>query len=151
MESPPKTIISAETIKGIFPLLTVFLSVVEGLFGYWLYRAENVSERIIVGIIMAVIFIVFLMVAKQIDISRSNGRRPSTIDEEFKGDAPKIVNEIISLRDKEIEKLKKSEDELHELKPKYDRLKHAVDDIMMPSLDPVAKSKVLEYLLQSGY
>jgi hypothetical protein len=41
--------------------LTVFLSVMECILGYWIYRSGDSSERIVAGILMTVIFMTFLV------------------------------------------------------------------------------------------
>lgn len=52
--------IDPSKIKNPYQLLAVFLIVIETLLGYWMYQASFPYERIIVGILITIIFIVFL-------------------------------------------------------------------------------------------
>lgn len=66
MASLPKTKVDLGNITGKYPLLALFLLVTEGLLGLWIFLAENTAERIAAGILMTLIFGVFLLVVIQI-------------------------------------------------------------------------------------
>jgi|CXWL01.1.fsa_nt_gi hypothetical protein len=61
------------TIKGPYPLLTIFLIAIEGILTLWLTLSNTSEERISVGIFMVVIFLAFLVVVvfiKRYDVSK---------------------------------------------------------------------------------
>jgi predicted membrane protein len=146
-----KTIVNPENIKGIFPLLSVFLIVVEGLLGYWLFRAESMNERVIVGLLMTVIFIFFLFVALKVKQTEDN--KSNSSDEVLRISAER-TDEIALVKDKLIKDLMKEsegfKDELAKLKPEYDKLKlqyaklNRIHDIIMPELDDKIKVKLID-------
>ncbi|HEY2921861.1 MAG TPA: hypothetical protein VGK77_22975, partial [Candidatus Binatia bacterium] len=49
-------------ITGPYPLLGAFLLIVESLLGFWIYRAESSTERIIAGLLMVALLAGFLIV-----------------------------------------------------------------------------------------
>lgn len=57
-----RTTIDPTKITGPYSLLALFLIIVEGLLGAWLYLAQNSLERIIAGILIASILFGFLYV-----------------------------------------------------------------------------------------
>lgn len=60
MNPPSRSPIDPAKILGPYPLLAAFLLVIETLLGFWLFRAESSSERIVAGLLMVVIFGGFL-------------------------------------------------------------------------------------------
>lgn len=58
--------INPSKIKTPYQLLVVFLGVVEVLLGYWISQASSSNERIVAGILMTVIFIIFLVKVVQL-------------------------------------------------------------------------------------
>jgi hypothetical protein len=66
MDTVPKTKIDLSKITGPYPLLGLFLLVVEGLLGFWLFRANSMIERIVVGSFITLIFGGFLFVLVRI-------------------------------------------------------------------------------------
>lgn len=62
MNNIPKTNIDLSKITGKFPLLGLFLLVVEALLGFWLFLADSTVERMTAGFFMTVIFGSFLAV-----------------------------------------------------------------------------------------
>ena len=65
--------IDISKITSIFPLLALFLLVVEGLLGFWISKAEGSSERIATGLIMVFTLVPFLITAVIISQKRSGG------------------------------------------------------------------------------
>lgn len=63
-------------IKGPYQLLTVFLIAVESILGYWMIRIpdDRSSERIVPGILVTIIFIIFLIITLKIRQTDSNGK-----------------------------------------------------------------------------
>ncbi len=125
--SSPLQSIRPDKIKEIFPLLTVFLIVFESLLTYWLHMSGSMNERVIIGVIMTIIFIAFLIVAlqvKQIDVRH--------LENNFKIET-KSASEVISVKDKGIEKLKtdleKTKNELRQKKAELARLKRLEDHV----------------------
>ncbi len=49
-----------KNVTTIFGLLTVFLLALEGILGFWLFVADDSTERIVAGILMTVVLLVFL-------------------------------------------------------------------------------------------
>lgn len=66
MNTMPRTKIDFSKITGPYPLLGVFLIVVEGLLGFWLFRAESAIERIVVGFLMTLLLGGFLLVVSRV-------------------------------------------------------------------------------------
>ncbi len=60
-----------KAVTGQYQLLAVFLTVFEGLLGYWLHRAESGNERGIVGLVMVLILLAFLYVVVKIAPAKS--------------------------------------------------------------------------------
>jgi hypothetical protein len=58
--TPPKSNLDLSKITGPYPLLGAFLVVVEGLLGFWLFKAANPIERSFAGLIMAGVLLGFL-------------------------------------------------------------------------------------------
>jgi hypothetical protein len=52
---PSRTQIKLSDIKGPYPLLAVFLLIVESLLGFWLFRADGPVERVIAGFFMVLL------------------------------------------------------------------------------------------------
>ena len=63
-------------ITGFYPLMGAFLIVVEGLLGFWIWRAGGETERIVAGILMTIIFCVFLYIVLR--IAKKEGTEPET-------------------------------------------------------------------------
>lgn len=64
----PKTNIDPSKISGPYPLLTVFLLVVESFLGYWLFKSDNSFERVVSGFFMILIFAGFLFVVLKLSV-----------------------------------------------------------------------------------
>ena len=58
----PSASFKLSDITGPYPLLGAFLLIVESLLGFWLYRAESPTERIIAGLLMVALLAGFLIV-----------------------------------------------------------------------------------------
>ena len=56
----PKIKIDPSKITNQYSLLAVFLVVSEGLLGFWMYQAENATERLFVGLFILLILLAFL-------------------------------------------------------------------------------------------
>lgn len=55
MKTPSRSKVDLSSIIGPYQLLGLFLLVVEGLLGYWLFRAESAVERGFTGLVMVLI------------------------------------------------------------------------------------------------
>jgi uncharacterized membrane protein len=70
MDILPKTQIDPSKIKDPYSLLAAFLLIVESLLGFWFYIAKDstdgIYERVFIGSIMTLIFIVFMFVVMRI-------------------------------------------------------------------------------------
>jgi hypothetical protein len=58
--------INPSKISGPYSLLTVFLLVVESFLGYWIFKADNSTERMLSGLFMVFIFATFLIVVLKV-------------------------------------------------------------------------------------
>jgi hypothetical protein len=58
----PSASFKLSDITGPYPLLGAFLLIVESLLGFWIYRAESSTERIIAGLLMVALLAGFLIV-----------------------------------------------------------------------------------------
>ena len=47
-------------VKGPYPLLAMFLLVINGLLGYWFFRAEGAVERVLAGLMLLAFLAVFV-------------------------------------------------------------------------------------------
>lgn len=77
----PKSRFDPSKITGTYPLLAAFLLIGETVLIYWLSKATTSFERIIAGILITIIFIVFMIIVKQ--MNRVDDV-PATIKEQFK-------------------------------------------------------------------
>nr|QNO47984.1 hypothetical protein KNONPEEI_00022 [Methanosarcinales archaeon ANME-2c ERB4]QNO48167.1 hypothetical protein GOJLPIDM_00023 [Methanosarcinales archaeon ANME-2c ERB4] len=64
MDIVPKTKIDLSKITSKYPLLGLFLLVIEGLLGFWLFQAGSAIERVVAGILMTLLLGAFLFVVK---------------------------------------------------------------------------------------
>ncbi len=63
----PKTNINPAKITTTKALLTAFLLIFETIFVFWLFKATSSFERIVAGIIIAAVFVFFLIIVKQLE------------------------------------------------------------------------------------
>jgi hypothetical protein len=63
----PKSKVNLKDITGPYPLLGLFLIVVEALLGFWMYQADNALERTGAGLLMTVLLVVFLFVVMRME------------------------------------------------------------------------------------
>lgn len=61
-----KALFDISEVKGPFTLLAALLIVLESLVGFWFFQAECMTERIICGSLMALLFIAFMIVVIRI-------------------------------------------------------------------------------------
>ena len=95
MEMMPKTKIDPSKITGKFPLLALFLLVVEVLLGIWLYKAESINERVIAGLFMTSILIYFLIVVKRMQEDISKPIVPQGLDNEVTPAQKEVTKEEV--------------------------------------------------------
>ncbi|MCP4545565.1 MAG: NUDIX domain-containing protein [bacterium] len=62
-------------IGGPYQLLAAFLIVVESFLGYWIFKSDNSTERIVSGIFMVLIFGMFLFVVLKISEKAGDNRK----------------------------------------------------------------------------
>ncbi len=86
MSNLPKSKIKHSKITGPYPLLAVFLTVVEALLGFWLFQAVSEIERIFVGFFMTIILggflFVFTILSKEKE--KRSGFKPQGFNDEIK-------------------------------------------------------------------
>lgn len=76
MDTVFKTKIDLSKITGPYPLLGTFLLVVEGLLGFWFFRAESAIERVVAGSLMTLLLGGFLLVVMRV-VMRPKGEEVS--------------------------------------------------------------------------
>ena len=71
MSEPPKSSVDPTKITGPYPLLASLLIVVEGLLGFWFFKAEGPIERSVAGILMtAILLAVIIAVIRIVERSK---------------------------------------------------------------------------------
>ncbi len=81
MSKLPKSRFDPAKITGTYPLLGAFLLIVESVLIYWLSKASSSFERIFAGILITIIFIVFMVIVRQMNRTDSV---PATVKEQYK-------------------------------------------------------------------
>jgi len=76
MEMFKRLNVDPKNVTSIFGLLTVFLLVFEGMLGFWLFIAGDSSERIVAGLLMTTVLIVFLFLIFKLYQLGHNKLRP---------------------------------------------------------------------------
>jgi len=104
MNAIPKTKVDILSITGKYPLLGLFLVVIEGLLGSWIFLAANTTERVVAGILMTMTFGGFLLAL--IQVSKEPEKKEKVIAPENLGEITPAKKEItkaeIDLREPQI-------------------------------------------------
>src|SRR2546428_746001 len=84
---PGKSADIIKVITGRWPLLGLFLLIVEGLLGYWLHKAQDEGERIVAGVLMTLLLcgvLYVVVVVARLELG-SKQRMPSGPSKDVKG------------------------------------------------------------------
>lgn len=88
MDKPSRLKIDLSSINGPYQLIGLSLLVVEGLLGYWLFRAESPLERGFTGLVMLLIF--FGLIYAVIQIRKISHSEPQSLVKPPEGEATAI-------------------------------------------------------------